>query len=79
MDELSAYARNVIDALEPAIGKHTARRALELACTKIGSQPTSIGPAHHTAAAKVLSPMLRTLLGRAKAEALLSTIEGEAG
>lgn len=74
MGDPSAYARRLLAALEPAIGKHTARRALELACKQVERTPSSLDPADHPRVAEALGPMLRTLVGRAKAETLLGSL-----
>ena len=79
MSDVSLYAQRLLDALEPAIGKHTARRALDLACKKTDHTPASLGASDHAAVADVLGPMLRTLVGRAKADRILQSMADAAG
>ena len=74
MTDRSVLSQRVFAALEPALGKHTAERALELVCKKTGVSASELGPADIESVRAVLGPMLRTLLGRAKTEQLLAKL-----
>jgi hypothetical protein len=74
MPEVSVLSQRLLDALEPAIGRHTAARALDMVCKKTGVPATDLGPAEIDAVRAALRPMLRTLLGRAKTDQLLEKL-----
>lgn len=69
----------IIQVLEPLLGPHTARHALKVACARVGSAPEALKRSEAAAVAGELTPMLRTLLGRAAAERVRNKITGEEG
>jgi hypothetical protein len=72
--DVSYLSQRLLDALEPALGKHTAMRALELVCKKTGVPAQELGPAEIDGIRSALRPMLRTLLGREKTDQLLDKL-----
>lgn len=74
MTEVSFLSERLLAALEPALGRHTAGRALDLVCKKTGVSAQELGPAEIEGVRDALRPMLRTLLGRAKTDQLLDKL-----
>lgn len=74
VSDVSFLSQRLLDALEPALGKHTAVRALEPVCKKTGVPAQELGPGEIDGIRAALRPMLRTLLGRAKTDQLLEKL-----
>lgn len=72
----STYAQRILAVLEPAVGRHTARRALDIALRRTGREVAGLSADDHEAVCEVLAPMLRTLVGRAVADRLMSNFRG---
>lgn len=68
------YAERIIATLSPALGPHTATRALHLAAQKLGREPASLDASHAPELRARLEPMLKTLVGRAVARELLDAL-----
>jgi serine/threonine protein kinase len=71
---LSPVAVRVQQALSTVLGKHTAARALALACRRAGKLPGALDLADLDVVVRTLAPMLRTLAGRQVATRVLAAI-----
>ena len=63
-----SLAATILATLEPLLGPHTSRRALNIVCKRLGHTEGELGPEHAQRAGDILLPILRTLLGRQAAE-----------
>lgn len=61
-------AATIVATLEPLLGPHTSRRALDIVCKRLGRTEEDLQPDDAERAGDILIPILRTLLGRAAAE-----------
>jgi hypothetical protein len=61
-------------ALDPLLGRFTARQAVMLAASQCGAEIETLGPESLERACEHLRPMLRTLLGAATAREVLDAI-----
>jgi len=77
--EESQLSRVVHEVLTPLLGRHTARKALELACQKSGTAVARLGDAELPVVIDNLMPMLRTLLGEQVAERVKGDIQHRGG
>ena len=76
---MADFSKTVTDFLEPTLGKLTARKALELVATRHGMKPEDLRPADIDKVCDGLRPMLRTLLGAATAQQILTDLRARAG
>lgn len=73
-----SLAATIVSTLEPLLGPHTSRRALDIVCKRIGRDEENLGPDDAQRAGDVLLPILRTLLGREAAERIRERIAAAA-
>jgi hypothetical protein len=74
------FGAHLVACLEPILGPHTSRHAIKLAATQLDLMPEALRWQHAGAVAQTLAPLLRTLIGRASADAVRAKIlEREAG
>jgi hypothetical protein len=74
-----SLAATIVATLEPLLGPHTSRRALDIVCQRLGRTEESLGPDDAQRAGDILLPILRTLLGREAAERIRERIVGANG
>lgn len=70
----SEVARHVLEALEPLVGRFTARKAVELVAQQCGAGLDTLEAPHVPEICEHLRPMLRTLLGATTTDNVLATI-----
>ena len=63
-----SLATTIFATLEPLLGPHTARRALDIVYKRLGRTEEELGPDDAQRAGDILLPILRTLLGREAAK-----------
>lgn len=69
----------VVEELEQLLGPHTARRALELVTKRIGGSVETLVLEDAADVCEVLTPMLRTLLGKRSAGIVVDNIMARSG
>lgn len=70
----SPMSREVIELLEPLLGRFTARKAVEIAAEQCGTTLEDFEAVSTACVCERLRPVLRTLLGAQKASSLLRSI-----
>lgn len=70
----SPMSSEVIELLEPLLGRFTARKAVELAVEQCGTTLATFGPDAVSCVRERLRPVLRTLLGAQTAATILAAI-----
>jgi hypothetical protein len=63
-----SLAVTIVATLEPLLGPHTSRRALDIVCKRLGRTEDDLLLDDAERAGDILLPILRTLLGREAAE-----------
>jgi hypothetical protein len=75
----SPLAEEILGVLEPLLGPHTSGHALKVVCKRLGCPPHDLRWTDADRVTTELTPMLRTLLGRAAAERVREKILGAGG
>ena len=75
----TSTAQRILDELEPLLGRHTSRKAMDLVLERLGKSDAEVTTDDLASVHDALLPMLRQLVGRHAAERALERITAPDG